>query len=993
MSAVNSNPTLGFSYTQNGLYSTASGAPITDINNNTYYANTGTKWEYLDSTSANFLSNTLQGQNPAPLTCNSVKGCPGTFNINNNYNNPVNNTSNDRVNYLASDATPLNTSRASTEENFNNFKNIIRFPYVPTEGSVNNMYCFEPNGPNNKGCEDGYICAQMDGVIPLEYQDTYFTDNQQKNSTTFQGPSTNICYGGNFNLVNTNYESNKKDPIQPNTSTIRTPLYPERGVTLYQNPGCNRENNPDGKNNKYIAGTIKYEGKGVEIFGNCDVCFYANPFVYSLYDSNNNPTYNRYMSLNQATTASKSDNIFIYKPCDSTGFTATSSSAGNKSIFEVYGDVNIVGGHPSAMQAVANIPSNTSCLMQCITIVRNDGVMSSIEYIDPSIQSELSKYGTFSMSKVANNLAILDDNYGYNYNKLIYENDNLSSTYNYVKYSGDYGLRILPNDIHDASSDGLGLNDITKNKLLKGIVLDPTINLQTALDLNNSPIYGYYSDICPIPSAPNTENTDYVDPNGFVKNNQAFNLTVSSIFDGFSSIYIPPHMEVISTHSYDINGNIIKNIYPVPIRYENSPLGDGCFPSFHPSDIFGIYGNSLIAISVRVRKDSTFVNKYIKNTSYNATAKSLEKPAPANLGTISMFRPDVLLVDPNPDNIPNITKGEYYQHGSNFPIEDAYSGYITFNTKFKDALDGKKPGWFANLKKKLKGTNPNIEMLYNSITTFKMNPSINVFSLEWLYVLYYCAMTNIGNGDGSGGCQATYVNYPSGSLTGLLGDGYTKKCTINNIQCLLFNKPLGCNTCNLTGNNMVLASGTTNVCGDAAYSQGNLGPSSADQFMLTYCSVMSNKIFPFYFSIYQAGNMDCACLANIGSCPFNNWLPCSQTSDQYKNAGKSGAYIQCASSSATSTRNCQESAINCSNYNYQYNNSSYNSGQTANLTGTCLTIETDNSKDNPPPPPPTETTNNKKKIEYALIILLVVIVAIIILSFGIYQTRNIFKKK
>ena len=251
----------------------------------------------------------------------------------------------------------------------------------------------------------------------------------------------------------------------------------------------------------------------------------------------------------------------------------------------------------------------------------------------------------------------------------------------------------------------------------------------------------------------------------------------------------------------------------------------------------------------------------------------------------------------------------------------------------------------------------------------RMNPNINVFSLEWLYVLYYCAMTNMGNGDGSGGCQATYVNEPFGTADGLLGDGYKKRCNTNNMSCFLFNKPLACNSCYLTGNNLVLASVLTNSCANSLFAEGQLGPSSADQFMGTYCAVLSNKIFPFYFSMYQNGNIDCSCLANIGSCPFQNWLPCSQGSDNYKGAGKPGAYIQCASASATSTRNCQASAINCANYSYQYGEDNYNSNQTANLTGTCVTINTGSggtttqTGSNNPPPPPADTTTGFDKQE------------------------------
>ena len=993
MAANGGNPALTFSYSQNGLYAKSDKYPVTDDNGNIYYSNAGISWKNLSSDISNYLNNSNTGANPAPLTCSSVKGCQGIFNINSNYNNPVSNSTNDALNYLPTDVTPLPPSNsgipldlepADQHINFKNASNTYRFPYTETNvsGTVSfDAYCFEPNGPNNKGCEDGFICAQMDGIVPEAYQDKYFGYNQQPNATTFQGPSTNICYGGNFNLVNTNYELNKKDPIQQKSTSIRTPLYPERGVTLYQNPGCNRENNPDNKNNKYIGGTIKYEGKGVEIFGNCDVCFYGDPFIYGGLDANNNAI-NRYGSLYSTTGVANIAKLYPYKTNNNTGFVTVG----------LYGS-----GLPSAGQALKLIPDGIPNLYQCITVVRNDGVMSAIEYVDPDIKAEFEKYPALSFKKVVKtDESGLENTYASSTGKFIVENDTYSSDYNYVKYSGDYGLRILPNAIHDASSDNLGNQDITKNRLIKGVFRDPTLRLANTCDLDNYPCtaYAYKSDICPIPCAPNIKNLPYFTPgpaSAFIGTNTSnpappFDGTVSSAFDGFSSIYIPPHMEVISTISYDASTTPIIKVYTKPIRYEDSPFGDGCFPSFHPSDIFGIYGNSLIAISVRVRKDTQFLTKYVNNPTYNATAKSLEAPVPSNLGTVSTFRPDALLVDPNQKNLPNINKGEFYQHGGKFPIEDAFNGYLTLSPMYLEYLNGKKKGTFDKFKDWIMGKkNANIEILYNSITTMRMNPNINVFSLEWLYVLYYCAMTNIGNGDGSGGCQATYVNEAFGTADGLLGDGYKKRCNTNNMSCLLFNKPLGCNTCNLTGNNMVLASGLTNSCANSLFADGQLGPSSADQFMGTYCAVMSNKIFPFYFSMYQNGNIDCACLANIGECPFQNWLPCSQKSDNYKGAGKPGAYIQCASATATSTRNCQASAINCANYSYQYEDGTYNSNQTANLTGTCVTVNTGSSKtgtDNPPPPATTPTGLDKQeKLGILLVILLIVVVAIVI---GVY---------
>lgn len=982
----------GFAYSENGVYDVSKSVPVTDSNGTTYYSNAGINWSGITNNNISSTSTiSYNGTNPAPLTCSSRSGCQGIFNINNVYTDPANNAMNDDINYLPSDAAKsLTVSAASTSESFANF-DAYRFPYVTTNGSINNMYCFEPKGPQGTGCEDGFICAQMDGMIPVTYQHDYFGSNQT--SSNFIGPATNICYGGNFNLVNTNYEDNKKDPIQPNSSS-RNPLYPERGVTLYQNPGCNRENNPDNKNNKYIGGTIKYEGKGVEIFGNCDVCFYNDPFLYTGFDSNDSNEYydgNKYGSLSLYVASGNNDYVlYTSKTNTNTGFTLA-------------GTAGLSGaGLPSAGQAARGIPYGTPNLFQCITVVRNDGVISAIEYIDPVIESEFKKYPAFSLDKIVSNEPSLDKTYFSDTGILAFENDEYSTDYNYAKYCGDYGLRFLPNENHDGTKDNLGINDITKNRLIKGIFLDPTLTYNNVIcDLDHKPCasYGYKSDICPIPCAPNISILEYVDPintsPGYSPYHTSLDGTVSSAFDGFSSIYIPPHMEVISTISYDSQAGIKSIVYKDPIRYEDSPFGDGCFPSFHPDDKFGIYGNSLIAISVRVRKDTAFLTKYVNNPSYNATAKSLEPAAPSDFGTVSTFRPDILLIDPRPSaktgTVPNITKGEYYQPESDFPIEDAFGGYVILRTPYKNLLNGvsKKPGWLSKVKSAIGKNKAGTNMLYKSLFKVDMNPNINVFSLEWLYVLYYCAMTNIVSG--SGGCQATYVNEASGSATGLLADGYSNKCNINNMSCLLFNKPYGCNTCNLTGNNMVLASGTTNTCPDSVFAGGSMGPSSADLFMSTYAANMSNKIFPFYFSLYQAGNVDCACIANIGQCPWNNWLPCSQQSSQYKLSGKTGAYLLCAEKNASSTRDCTASLINCNNYIYQYGEGAYNTNQNANLTGSCITVDKsgdDSGGGGPPPPPGGTTPTSSNMYIWILFIVLLIVVVSALAGVGYYAYKK-----
>lgn len=146
MAANGGNPTLGFSYTQNGLYGVTASHNVTDSNGINYYSNSGTAWKNLNSDAATALNNAnLTGLNPAPITCSSNKGCPGIFNINNNYTDPVNNVTNDRVNYLVSDSTNgLGSDSASSTIHFDNAPNTIRFPYVQADNTAHNMYCYEP---------------------------------------------------------------------------------------------------------------------------------------------------------------------------------------------------------------------------------------------------------------------------------------------------------------------------------------------------------------------------------------------------------------------------------------------------------------------------------------------------------------------------------------------------------------------------------------------------------------------------------------------------------------------------------------------------------------------------------------------------------------------------------------------------------------------------------------------------------------------------------
>lgn len=1016
MSSANldsSDTRMGYSYDVNTLLNSSSDYSIQDSTGQTYFYNGASNWKnaylYKSGTGPATPQNyNYTGLNPAPLTCYKGNQCPGIFNINSNVNDPEKSTTNDRVNYLVSDNAWENSDKASVSYDFNNQKDVYRFPYVEASGTIDNYYCFEPNN-NGKGCEDGFICAVMDGIVPSEYQTKYFQWNQQSPPNgPFQGPSTNICYGGNFNLVNTNYEDNKKDPIQSTNS----PLYPERGVTLYQNPGCNRDNNPDNKNGKYIGGTIKYEGKGVEIFGNCDVCFYNNPLVFtSVNKQNSTDAVYDVKSIDIIKNNNKYGSpyeIYISQICNSYGFFSNASiknnTVGNRNVFNAVN--SRTGTHSADNQAYAGIPydENNKSLYQCISVIYNDGLVCAIDNIPDTILNDdnINLTGFYNQNYFGSDnkqlhpmyYGIKDDTNASR--TLIMPIPNPDKNYNYSKYCGDYGLRILPNEIYTTYEDNIASKDIKSNKLIKGIFADPTIKLNTACDLENSCITGYYSDLVPIPCAPDGVKSLELPYGGNPDLTlYDFNLTTSSIFDGFSSIYIPPHMEVISTVSYNYNNAMVVKVYPKPIRYEDSPFGDGCFPSFHPDDIFGIYGNSLIGISVRVRKDSYFLTTYVNNTKYNAANTTLESSA-LGMGSVSTFRPDVLLIDLSVDNpypIPSISEGEYYQIGSTtYPLEHAFNGYVRFTDDYKKVLSGikkAKKGAISTLVKKVKNTfsksNIGMEMLYNSIIKMNMNPNIGVFSLEWLYVLYYCAMTNIS--DSVGGCQATYVNESSGSATGLLGNSYSTNCNSGNMSCLLFNKPYGCNVCNLTGNNMVLATGQTNTCADTIFAEsGGIGPSSADQFMSTYCLNLSNKIFPYYFTLYSSGNIDCACISNANDCPWINWKPCASLSDQYKAAQKTGAYLLCALSNAPSTRDCSSSIVDCTNYVNQYGDNTIGAEQTANLQGSCVTLNTsENDTDDDPPPPTTNT--------FLYIILIVLFIVIIIIAIiGSYFGYRYYKK-
>lgn len=234
-----------------------------------------------------------------------------------------------------------------------------------------------------------------------------------------------------------------------------------------------------------------------------------------------------------------------------------------------------------------------------------------------------------------------------------------------------------------------------------------------------------------------------------------------------------------------------------------------------------------------------------------------------------------------------------------------------------------------------------------------------VYSLEWLYVLYYCAMN---------GRKVSY-----NPDTGLYE---TPNCipSSNNScakQCMLFRD-------------------------DYSYYNPDSPVCAADMVMQAYCGMRNLSLA--YFAWQQSGSIltnDCSCLTQKSYCPAAFNSNCSTVSSN------TSTYVTSDMAKCTDTNICsyctvtvnqvimglascvEDSDNSLNNFGDQCSNNTTNctSVNTGTDTGTGTTTNT-GTVENPPPPPPDDTPAKTLNWKFLIVILILVIGLVVAVYFG-----------
>jgi hypothetical protein len=486
---------------------------------------------------------------------------------------------------------------------------------------------------------------------------------------------------------------------------------------------------------------------------------------------------------------------------------------------------------------------------------------------------------------------------------------------------------------------------------------------------------------------------------------------------GCKSMYVPPHMEVTSISYFGDWPNFVTGTYTNKIRAEYSAYNNGTFPAFGmdtvPSNsgddtssrnaVVKIPSASLYAISVRVRQDSYFYNRFVSSADSGFAPEIMLIPGIQNaasfpgklsVGSILESLSDPLQTIQNPNNFWS-SKNPYwtedfgtvkinvkYEPGqvlygiSNAPppsapmppilAYDPKTGEYTCDTKesgssFAVSKISKLPiikniiGSSLAFGRSLKRTTSNIVSGSGSdggeyrITNFDVISG--VYSIEWLYVLYYCAM----NGRAIVQYNSDSMQYVTANCTSSNSTSNPRTC---DKECLLFRD-------------------------DYTYSGGNKGICAADIVMNAYCGMRN---ISFAYAPWRGGSTsstnECSCITSQNACPtLNDPALCSTSYDN------TASYL-----TASQNTDCGDITIcnYCKNVAFQANIAALGACATGNNT-----INYGNSScasDNTCTEDGGTSTQTTTTISINYLLLLAVIILAIIFVMVVYATWKSFGK-
>lgn len=569
----------------------------------------------------------------------------------------------------------------------------------------------------------------------------------------------------------------------------------------------------------------------------------------------------------------------------------------------------------------------------------------------------------------------------------------------------------------------------------------------------------------------------YFDPSD--KDNSAFNCasgTTNGLSSkpgcygsGVKSVYIPPHMEITNYRyfriDYDQDDDLIGSDYGQPqaayiyemsktIRSEDSLYRNGVFPaigsnslptgstavSTNRNSIFNCAPGTLQRVTVRVRQDDTFYNKYVKPANSKFAPEVFLIPGISNADSFPgqltpngvkqrMGNPIQLITKPSDfwtSENPNWSEGDpVVELNENFNPGDVLYGPLDhppaanakpYNHIFKDedddgdvttsckAVPGSTgesfkvvPGLKTKLLKKVAsvmaadkamadligakinfaavsaaraiGFNVEQPTPGGKYRIKRFDPINGVYSIEWLYVIYYCAM----NG-------RNLVRYNSETQ-----QYETPNC-----------KPSADNTCGLE---------CLLYRDDYTYANYKLVPESpCDTAMKAYCGMRNlSAVYGTWQELTSVFTNDCSCISQQSFCPSQFNSACTMDASNktryvypYMQDCKGAAICNYCSVTVNEVLLSLDSCINdsdnvvknfgtiCGNAECTYviNDGSDGSGQPV--------VDDGDPVGNPPDDPPADAPSSSG-LSFMLIIFILIIVALLVA--GVIIAKKYFIKK
>lgn len=550
---------------------------------------------------------------------------------------------------------------------------------------------------------------------------------------------------------------------------------------------------------------------------------------------------------------------------------------------------------------------------------------------------------------------------------------------------------------------------------------------------------------------------DYYYFDGSDKSNSAFNCANGATNglsgrpgcygSGIKSVYVPPHMEITSYAAYNItyssDDDLVGSNYGQPvgasllsknktIRTEDSLYFNGVFPAIGSNSlpggstavdtgrnsVFNCAPGTIQSVTVRVRQDDAFYNKYVKpaNTKFapevflipgisNAdsfpsqlTPRGVKQRMGNNIQLITnpslfwsdsnqywtegmgvvelnqSFNPGDVLYGPldhppaanaKPHNVTftndegEVTCNSSSSTGESYKVEPGLKTKLLKKVASVMAADkamvdliGAKINFAATSAARVIGFDVEQPTPGGKYRIKRFDPINGVYSIEWLYVIYYCAM----NG-------RNLVRY----------DSETKQYETPNC------KPSADNTCGLEC--MLYRDDYTYV------NYKTVPESPCDTAMKAYCGMRNlSAVYGTWQELTSVFTNECSCISQQSFCPAQFNSACAM------DASNKSRYVYPYMEDCKGAAICNYCSVTVNQVLLSLDSCVSNSDNVANNFGTiCGNAEcnyiisgdpddptVDDTPDNPPDDPPTPPPQGQSGTSFMLIVFVLIMVAILV---------------